>query len=453
MNTMNDFELKSHAEYAKKYPEHEVSFFESMIIPPWANSIFGATNHSDEDLLNIILAYKKYGVFEDVFAAIHPILSILLYYRLLVYEKLLLSLEEKNESHETIGQLHDILDAIEKDHPYFFSNHLLSEKDLRALLNVLRLTRKLDEDLKDPYLRFSKIKKLLARFYRLIVTYILADDPHKLTIVVCYINPYFQKPGGSNNKITKAANEVFNYRNQTDEWIIEFPTIALIALDKSNPTSLDINTQNALYESALQFDEVALAILNHPEILKKYSDIEQNQLQNHITESHNEGLLEGPEHEAQPHTNKYQLSPSERKEIKKQAIRLYNYFYRLSRKFFQQKALKLTADHLDDILTIITNNNKDLLPVIADYWHKTYRQFKIHSHTTEFKKSFNPYINTIINFFNDKDIGDKDDATLKAFAKEFIDKCKSAKINLQKSNRLNEKFKAILNQFIALENS
>ncbi len=453
MHTMNNFELKSHAEYAKKYPDHEVSFFESMIIPPWANSIFGATNHSDDDLLNIIFAYKAQEVLDDVLNATHPIIAILLYYRLLIFEKLLLSLEEKEGSRKTIKKLHEVLDLLKTKYPHFFNNQILSEKDIRSLLNILQLTCKLDDELKDPYVRFSKVKRLLARFYRLIITFILADDPNELTFIACYINPYFQKPGGSNNKITKAALEVFNYTQQADEWIVEYSDVALIALDNTKPELLDISTQNALYEAALHFDEVALAILNHPALLKKYSPQEQAELQNHITESHAEGLLESSEPENQTRPNTYQLSSTERKENKKQAIRLYNYFFRLSRKFFRQKAMALTSSHLIDMLTIIINNDNDILPIIADYWHKTYRQFKIHSHTTEFKTIFTPYINTIINFFNDKDIGERDDATLKAFATEFIEKCKSAKINLKKSGRLKENFEKILDDFIALENS
>lgn len=453
MHTMNNFELNGHAEYAKKYPEHEVSFFESMIIPPWASSIFGATNHTDDDLLNIILAYQTHGVLDDVLNATHPIIAILLYYRLLVFEKLLLSLEEKAESHEKIKHLHEILDLLKTKHPHFFKNQILSEKDMRSLLHILQLTRMLDDELKDPYVRFSKAKRLLARFYRLIVTFILADDPNEIAFIACYLNPYFQKPGGTNNKITKAASEVFNYKQQTDEWITEYPDVALIALDNINAETLDVNTQNALYEAALQFDEVALVILNRPKMLAKYSSLEQVELQKYITESQASGLLEGPDLENQTRPSTYQLSPSERNENKKQAIRLYNYFFRLSRKIFRQKAMALTSNHLMDILTIIHNNDQNILPIIADYWHKTYRQFKIHSHSTEFKKIFTPYINTIINFFNDKDIGERDDATLKSFANEFIEKCQSAKINLKNSGRLDENFEKILNRFIDLAKS
>lgn len=451
MQTMSEFELDSHAEYAKKYLEHEVSFFEAMVIPPWANSFFGGTHHSDDDLLNIILAYKKHNVFLDVIKKTHPIIDILLYYRLLVYKKLLLSLKETEESNETIQSLCYLLTELSGRHSYFFGENLMPEKDMRVLLNILRLTRKLDSELSDPLMRYSKIKKMLSRFYRLMMRYILADEPNDLAFVAAYINPYFQKPGGSNSKITRAADEVFNYKKQADEWITEYSRVALVAIDRGKPDTFDVNTQNALYEAALHFDEVALAILNNEKVLKYYSAEEQAELQNHLLASQAEGILEEKTLPKESNQPRYLLSQTERNIVKKQATRLYHYFYRLSFNFFSRNSLKLTTNHFYDILTIILNNEQQILPIVADYWHKTYRQFRPHSHSTEFQKRFLPYINTIIDFFNDKDISENDDAMLKAFAEEFINKCKANKTNLQNTNKLSKRFEEILDHFIQLK--
>ncbi len=314
---------------------------------------------------------------------------------------------------------------------------------------ILQLTRRLNSELKDPYLRFSKIKKLLARFYQLIVNNLLSDEPHELVVIACFINPYFQRPGGDNNKITKAACEVFDFKKKTCEWIMEYSRVALIAIDHLDISALELDTQNALYKAALRFDEVKLAILNQPVLLHRYSPNEQAQLQEHLHEGQAEELLEG----APAHTTSYKPyhpNPDEIKEAKRQAFRLYAYFYMLSGKIFQRNALKLTAKHLKDILKIIMNNEKDILPIIAEYWHKTYRQFRVNSHSTEFQKRFTPYINTIINFFNDKDIGHQDDAMLKVFANEFLNKCKNTKDNLEKTSSSSKHFHQMLDQFIEL---
>lgn len=450
MKTMSEFELNSHAEYAKKYLEHEVSFFEAMVIPPWASAFFGATNHSNEDLLNIILAYKKHGVFIDVIKKTHPIIDILLYYRLLVYKKLLLSLDLTEETRNTLQKLCYLLTELAARHSYFFADDLLSEKDMRMLLTILRLTRQLDADLADPYLRYSKVKKRLSRFYQTIFNQVLADDPNDLAFVACYINPYFQNPGGNNNKISMAAAEVFDYKKQADEWITEYSRVALVAIDRGDPKTFDVNRQAALYEAALTFDEVALAILNHPVILNFYSADEQKELQLHITNSNASGILKATKQPAEQSADTYTLTTQEQLAIKKAALQLYYFFYRLSRRWFKRKILTLTSRHLFDILTIIKNNDKEILAIIADYWHKTYRQFRIHSHSTQFRKPYRPYLNIIINFFNDKDIDEKDNIILKTFLNEFLDRCENGKATLQKSHDLNKSFRKILDHFLSI---
>jgi len=450
MKTMNDFELRSHAEYAKKFPEHEVSFFESMILPPWAPASLGATNHSNEDILNLILSYKNHHVLTEVLTHTHPIIRIFLYYRLLIFEKLLLSLDA-DKSEETIVNIRNILKALYTTEPYLYSEELLSEREIRELLIVLQATKKLDHFLADPFIRFTKIRKKLARFYRLIIKKVLGYHPNEITVLACYLNPYFQKPGGSNNKINKAAAEAFHYKKSALEWIRRYPRVALAAVyDLTTPGIIESDTKVALLKAATRFKDVAVALNKNEKIKSSFSDSQQKELAKALAhfEAQSNDAAKQP---AMAKESKYYLTKSQRKEIKKQATQMFACLYKNSKKLLFHVALELQTNHLKDILTIILNNEKNILPIIATYWHKTFKKFKVHSYSSKFQKQSQEYVGIIINFFNDKDIGEEDDAKLKAFALEFIGICKHEKIHLKEKQTLSSRFEKVLDTFIELE--